>query len=99
MSTSNATNVAIPKAGKYGNASKVLPLLSPLISSTSAVRLGNSGLKVSRIILGPFSRFGEKILGRSTYQRGTLGCMSYGSTKCAEWMLGEKEGLEHIKFA
>lgn len=42
------------------------------------VRLGNSGLKVSRIILG---------------------CMSYGSTAWQEWLLGEKEGLEHIKFA
>jgi len=42
------------------------------------VRLGNSGLKVSRIILG---------------------CMTYGSTTWQEWMLGEKEGLEHIKFA
>ena len=29
----------------------------------------------------------------------TLGCMSYGSTKWQEWILGEKEGLEHIKFA
>jgi len=42
------------------------------------VRLGNSGLKVSRIILG---------------------CMSYGSTEWQGWVLGEKEGLEHIKFA
>ncbi|KAF9793045.1 Aldo/keto reductase [Thelephora terrestris] len=42
------------------------------------VRLGNSGLKVSRIILG---------------------CMSYGSTKWQGWLLGEKEGMEHIKFA
>lgn len=42
------------------------------------VRLGNSGLKVSRIILG---------------------CMTYGSTKWQGWLLGEKEGLEHIKFA
>lgn len=42
------------------------------------VRLGNSGLKVSRIILG---------------------CMSYGSNAWQEWLLGEKEGLEHIKFA
>ena len=30
----------------------------------------------------------------------TLGCMSYGSAaKWQEWLLGEKEGLEHIKFA
>jgi len=42
------------------------------------VRLGNSGLKVSKIILG---------------------CMSYGDTEWQEWVLGEKEGLEHIKYA
>ncbi|OJT07162.1 hypothetical protein TRAPUB_1977 [Trametes pubescens] len=42
------------------------------------VRLGKSGLKVSRIILG---------------------CMSYGSPEWQEWVLGEEEGLKHIKFA
>ncbi|KAF9653315.1 Aldo/keto reductase [Thelephora ganbajun] len=42
------------------------------------VRLGNSGLKVSKIILG---------------------CMSYGSPEWQDWVLGEKEGFEHIKFA
>ncbi|KIK64545.1 hypothetical protein GYMLUDRAFT_220988 [Collybiopsis luxurians FD-317 M1] len=41
-------------------------------------RLGNSGLKVSKIILG---------------------CMSYGSTTWEPWILGEKEGIEHIKAA
>ncbi|KAI0033128.1 NADP-dependent oxidoreductase domain-containing protein, partial [Vararia minispora EC-137] len=41
-------------------------------------RLGKSGLKVSRIILG---------------------CMSYGSPEAMPWCLGEKEGIEHIKFA
>ncbi len=43
-----------------------------------AVRLGNSGLKVSRIILGT---------------------MQYGNTEWQPWVLGEKEGIEHIKFA
>ena len=100
MSTNNATDVATPRAGKYGSVPKILPLSSPLIPSTSTVRLGNSGLKVSRIILGSFSHFGDHFLGRSTYRRGTsLGCMSYGSAKWEEWILGEKEGLEHIKFA
>jgi len=42
------------------------------------VRLGNSGLKVSNIILG---------------------CMSYGSPIWREWVLGEKEALEHVKLA
>jgi len=42
------------------------------------VRLGNSGLKVSKIILG---------------------CMSYGSNETHKWMLGEEEGMEHIKLA
>lgn len=44
----------------------------------SYVRLGKSGLKVSRIILG---------------------CMSYGSKSWEEWVLEEKDGIEHIKAA
>ncbi|KAL1704142.1 NADP-dependent oxidoreductase domain-containing protein [Schizophyllum commune] len=42
------------------------------------VRLGNSGLKVSKIILG---------------------CMSYGSPEWQPWVLGEGEGIKHIKAA
>ena len=42
------------------------------------VRLGKSGLKVSRIILG---------------------MMSYGDPHWQEWILGEKEAIEHVKFA
>lgn len=42
------------------------------------VRLGESGLKVSKIILG---------------------CMSYGTPEWAGWVLGEKEGIEQIKYA
>ncbi|KAF8500808.1 Aldo/keto reductase [Russula emetica] len=42
------------------------------------VRLGKSGLKVSRIILG---------------------CMSYGTPEWQKWVLGEEEGIAHIKFA
>lgn len=41
-------------------------------------RLGNSGLKVSKIILG---------------------CMTYGTSKWSGWVLGEEEGLNHIKAA
>lgn len=42
------------------------------------VRLGKSGLKISKIVLG---------------------CMSYGDSNWQEWVLGEKEGIEQIKFA
>ena len=42
------------------------------------VRLGKSGLKVSKIILG---------------------CMSYGSPEWQSWVLGEEEGIAHIKAA
>jgi aryl-alcohol dehydrogenase-like predicted oxidoreductase len=42
------------------------------------VRLGKSGLKVSRIILG---------------------MMSYGDPAWQGWVLGEKEAIEHVKFA
>jgi len=42
------------------------------------VRLGNSGLKVSRVILG---------------------MMSYGDPKFEPWVLGEKDAIEHVKFA
>ncbi|KAI0355225.1 aryl-alcohol dehydrogenase [Trametes cingulata] len=42
------------------------------------VRLGNSGLKVSKIILGT---------------------MQYGHPGWADWVLGEDEAIEHIKFA
>ncbi|KAI0365117.1 Aldo/keto reductase [Pilatotrama ljubarskyi] len=42
------------------------------------VRLGNSGLKVSKTILGT---------------------MQYGHTGWADWVLGEDEAIEHIKFA
>lgn len=43
------------------------------------VRLGKSGLKVSRIILG---------------------CMSYGSSEWAGWVIDdEQEAFKHIKFA
>jgi len=49
-----------------------------LISRCLTVRLGKSGLKVSKIILG---------------------CMSYGSSEWQDWILGEEEGIEHIKAA
>jgi len=42
------------------------------------VRLGNSGLKVSKLILG---------------------CMSFGNRIWQDWVLEEKEAIEHIKLA
>lgn len=47
-------------------------------TNMSYTRLGKSGLKVSRLILG---------------------CMSYGSPDWQGWVLGEEEGIEHIKTA
>ena len=44
----------------------------------SPVRLGNSGLKISQIILG---------------------MMSYGDSRWQEWVLGEEEGIAHVKAA
>ncbi|KAG8943120.1 hypothetical protein FRC04_003200 [Tulasnella sp. 424] len=52
--------------------------LNPPPSNMPYVRLGKSGLKVSKLILG---------------------CMSYGSPEWSGWVLGEAEGLEHIKTA
>ena len=43
-----------------------------------AVRLGKSGLRVSRIILGT---------------------MQYGDKGWQDWVLGEEEAFEHIKYA
>jgi len=57
---------------------------SPRLSSSlnkrwfHPVRLGNSGLKVSKIILG---------------------CMSYGTSDWAGWVLDEAEAAKHIKAA
>ncbi len=28
-----------------------------------------------------------------------LGCMSYGDSNWEKWVLGEEEGMKHIKFA
>jgi len=57
MSTTNGTSVATPKVGKYGDVQKTWCLIVRALNShpASTVRLGNSGLKVSRIILGPLS--------------------------------------------
>ncbi|GAA5862260.1 hypothetical protein JCM8547_007785 [Rhodosporidiobolus lusitaniae] len=51
---------------------------SELPQKVGYVRLGKSGLKVSKVILG---------------------CMSYGNSGWADWVLEEKEALEHFKVA
>ncbi|KAI0028907.1 aryl-alcohol dehydrogenase [Vararia minispora EC-137] len=52
---------------------------SKVLRKMPYVRLGQSGLKVSKIILG---------------------CMSYGSSQCAPWILDDDdEAIKHIKFA
>lgn len=51
---------------------KILYLTEP------PVRLGNSGLKVSKIILGT---------------------MQYGDKGWQDWVLEEKEAIDHIKYA
>lgn len=61
----------------YGELFEFNPELS-LNRVSYAVRLGNSGLKVSKIILGT---------------------MQYGSSGWQEWVLGEEEATEHIKYA
>ncbi|KAF8708254.1 Aldo kereductase, partial [Rhizoctonia solani] len=53
-------------------------MASQLVKKMPYVRLGNSGLKVSRIILGT---------------------MTYGSPEWQGWVLGEEEGMKHIKAA
>jgi hypothetical protein len=44
----------------------------------TAVRLGKSGLKISRLVFG---------------------CAWYGKKSWREWVLDEKDGIEHIKAA
>ncbi|ODO07232.1 aryl-alcohol dehydrogenase [Cryptococcus wingfieldii CBS 7118] len=59
-------------------ASVVTHLIIDNYTDVGTVRLGKSGLKVSKIILG---------------------CMSYGDPEWSGWVLGEKEGIEQIKYA
>ena len=68
----------VPTRMPYGLS--YLYLITPrmLLTFLDIVRLGKSGLKVSKIILG---------------------CMSYGSPEWQPWLLGEEEGIKHIKFA
>ncbi|KAG8882414.1 hypothetical protein FRB98_003720 [Tulasnella sp. 332] len=44
----------------------------------------------------PYARLGSSSLKVS---RVILGCMSYGSSNWQNWVLDEKEGIEHIKLA
>ncbi len=55
------------------------------------VRLGNSGLKISRLVLYVLTvdLFDNEFDGVGTLGRG---CMSYGNTGFGDWILGEEEG-------
>jgi hypothetical protein len=66
----------VKRSMPYGSSTYYGTLYSEFIRSL--VRLGKSGLKVSRIILG---------------------CMSYGSPEWQKWVLGEEDGIAHIKAA
>jgi hypothetical protein len=101
MSTTNSTNITTPKAGKYGNAPKAsspiaFAYLLYFYSATWELWAESQPNYLGFVLMFP----GESLLDRGTYRCDTvLGCMSYGSTKWQEWLLGEKDGLEHIKFA
>ena len=59
MSTTNVVNPTTPKVGKHGSVPKTRRAFASAnltFRLTPTVRLGNSGLKVSRIILGSSSR-------------------------------------------
>jgi aryl-alcohol dehydrogenase-like predicted oxidoreductase len=53
------------------------------------VRLGNSGLKVSRVSMVPKKENADLVLG----------CMSYGSDAWAKWVLNEDKSLPLLKAA
>jgi aryl-alcohol dehydrogenase-like predicted oxidoreductase len=60
------------------------------------VRLGNSGLKVSKIILGCMSYGASFTLAGLGRNQLTL---SIGTPKWQGWVLEEEEGIKHIKLA
>lgn len=62
---------------------------------TSALRLGNSGLKVSKIILGCLS-YGSPG-AHFLMHVGLLSLTSFQEYQ--PWVLGEEEGIKHIKVA
>jgi len=57
------------------------------------VRLGKSGLKVSRVSNYPSSPNGQSTNGT------VLGCMSYGSDTWQKWVLNEDKALPLLKAA
>lgn len=74
----HTTKVDMPYGTYIYSSPSLFAITLALDTNPSVVRLGKSGLKVSKIILG---------------------CMSYGNDTWGEWILGEKEGIEHIKAA
>ena len=100
MSTSNGTDKVTPKVAKYGRVPKLVPLRlrqSLLFYSTTRELWAESQPNHLGFVVVPLD---ECSICRGAHRRDTaLGCMSYGSSKWQEWILGEKEGMEHIKFA
>ncbi len=72
------TAPTVTKRIPYGMASHLETFEWLFLTRGITVRLGKSGLKVSRIILG---------------------MMSYGDPRWQQWVLGEKEAIEHVKLA
>jgi aryl-alcohol dehydrogenase-like predicted oxidoreductase len=60
------------------------------VSKMKYVRLGNSGLKVSRVSKVPFLH---------NFLTPVLGCMSYGTDTWAKWVLNEDKSLPLLKAA
>lgn len=61
------------------------------------MRLGQSGLKVSKIILGCMS-YGMSWLKQMSHWTGTTD-HGTGSPEWQTWVLPEEEGIKHIKVA
>lgn len=74
----------------------VSPMSPPKENTMLYVRLGKSGLKVSRLILYAFT-LAPPLRGRLRWRR--RGCLSYGSPEHQAWILGEKEGTTSPRFS
>ena len=101
MSSAKETNAAIPKAVKYGSSQKLGPLSAPLTPCFHSATW-EFWTESQQDHLGFVIAFlGKTSASQKCSSAGCLipGCMTYGSTKWQGWLLGEKEGLEHIKFA
>lgn len=65
---------------------------SNTVNSMEYVRLGKSGLKVSKVILYVMNVVPTALLRNRWRSHLHRGCMSYGSSKWLDWVLDEAEG-------